>query len=53
MRACARSAQCASCGAIHAVRAVRMSAGWETTEGDWDALLKAVVKVHGEMQHKG
>ncbi len=36
----------------HAVRAVRMSAGWETTETDWDALLKAVVKVHGEMQHK-
>jgi cysteine desulfurase len=33
-------------------RAVRMSAGWETTESDWDALLKAVVKVHGEMQHK-
>ena len=37
----------------HAVRAVRMSAGWETTEADWDALLKAVVKVHAEMQHKG
>ena len=36
-----------------AVRAVRMSAGWETTEADWDALLKAVVKVHAEMQHKG
>ncbi len=33
-------------------RAVRMSAGWETTEADWDALLKAVVKVHAEMQHK-
>ncbi len=32
-------------------RAVRMSAGWETTEADWDALLKAVVKVHGEMHH--
>ena len=30
-------------------RAVRFSAGWETTEADWDALLKAVVKVHGEM----
>jgi hypothetical protein len=29
-----------------------MSAGWETTEHDWDALLKAVVKVHDEMQHK-
>jgi cysteine desulfurase len=36
----------------HAVRAVRMSAGWETNEADWDALLKAVVKVHAEMQHK-
>lgn len=36
----------------NAVRAVRMSAGWETTENDWDALLKAVVKVHGEMQAK-
>ena len=35
-----------------AVRAVRYSAGWETTETDWDALLKAIVKVHGEMQHK-
>jgi cysteine desulfurase len=36
----------------HAVRAVRMSAGWETTEAEWDALLKAVVKVHAELQHK-
>ena len=35
-----------------AQRAVRFSAGWETTEADWDALLKAVVNVHGEMQHK-
>ncbi|HZI32425.1 MAG TPA: aminotransferase class V-fold PLP-dependent enzyme, partial [Candidatus Binatia bacterium] len=35
-----------------AVRAVRYSAGWETTEADWDALLKAIVKVHDEMQHK-
>ena len=34
-------------------RAVRFSAGWETTEADWDALLKAVVKVHAEMQPKG
>ncbi len=32
-------------------RAVRYSAGWETTEPEWDALLKAIVKVHGEMQH--
>ncbi len=36
----------------HAQRAVRFSAGWETNEAEWDALLKAVVKVHGEMQHK-
>ncbi len=36
----------------HAVRAVRMSAGWETTEADWDALLKGVIKVHAEMQHR-
>jgi len=35
----------------HAQRAVRFSAGWETGEPDWDALLKAVVRVHGEMQH--
>ncbi len=37
---------------VHAVRAVRMSAGWETTEADWDALLKGVIKVHAEMQHR-
>jgi cysteine desulfurase len=37
----------------HALRAVRFSAGWETSEAEWDALLKAIVKVHGEMQHKG
>jgi hypothetical protein len=29
-----------------------MSAGWETNEAEWDALFKAIVKVHGEMQHK-
>ena len=34
-----------------AVRAVRFSGGWETTEADWDALVKAVAKVHGEMPH--
>ena len=39
--------------AQHAQRAVRFSAGWETNEAEWDALLKAIVKVHGEMQHKG
>jgi cysteine desulfurase len=33
-------------------RAVRFSAGWETTEADWDVLLKGVMKVHGEMQPK-
>lgn len=32
-----------------AVRAVRFSGGWETTEADWDALVKAVAKVHDEM----
>ena len=32
-----------------AVRAVRFSAGWETTEADWSALLKGVVRVHAEM----
>ncbi len=34
----------------HAVRAVRMSAGWETTEADWDALLKGVAKLYQELQ---
>lgn len=38
--------------AAHAQRAVRFSAGWETGEPEWDALLKAVIKVHGEMQAK-
>jgi cysteine desulfurase len=33
-----------------ALRAVRFSGGWETNEHDWDQLLKAIVKVHGEMQ---
>ena len=36
----------------HAMRAVRFSAGWETNEADWDALLKGIVKVHEEMQHR-
>lgn len=35
--------------AAQAVRAVRFSAGWETTEADWSALLKGVVRVHTEM----
>lgn len=34
-----------------AMRVVRFSAGWETTEADWDALVKGVAKVHAEMQH--
>jgi cysteine desulfurase len=34
-----------------AVRAVRFSGGWETTEADWDALVQGVAKVHGEMHH--
>ena len=40
--------------AAQAIRAVRFSAGWETTEAEWDALAKALVKVHGEFhQSKG
>jgi len=35
--------------AAQAVRAVRFSAGWETTEADWSALLKGVVRAHAEM----
>ena len=31
-----------------AIRAVRFSAGWETSEADWDALAKVLVKVHAE-----
>ena len=34
--------------AAQAIRAVRFSAGWETTEADWDALAKVLVKVHAE-----
>ena len=37
--------------AAQAVRVVRFSAGWETNEADWEALVKGVAKVHGEMQH--
>ena len=39
--------------AAQAIRAVRFSAGWETTETDWDALAKALVKVHAEFHHGG
>ena len=35
-----------------AIRAVRFSAGWETTEADWDALAKVLVKVHAEFHHQ-
>jgi cysteine desulfurase len=35
--------------AAQATRAVRFSGGWETTEADWNALLKAVAQVHEEM----
>jgi cysteine desulfurase len=34
-----------------AMRVVRFSAGWETTEADWDALVKGVSKVHEDMHH--
>jgi hypothetical protein len=33
------------------MRVVRFSAGWETTEADWEMLVKGVAKVHVEMQH--
>lgn len=33
------------------IRAVRFSAGWETMQSDWDALAKAIVKVHNELHH--
>ncbi len=32
-------------------RVLRFSSNWETTEADWDALAKALVKVHGELRH--
>ena len=34
-----------------AMRAVRFSGGWETSEPDWEALLKGLVKVQAEMHH--
>ncbi|HUB87461.1 MAG TPA: aminotransferase class V-fold PLP-dependent enzyme, partial [Verrucomicrobiae bacterium] len=34
-----------------AMRAVRFSGGWETTEADWEALAKALAKLHGELHH--
>ena len=38
--------------AAQAVRSVRFSAGWETTEADWAALLKGLVKINAELQAK-
>ena len=35
--------------AAQAIRSIRFSAGWETTEADWDALLKGITKVNAEM----
>ena len=32
-------------------RVLRFSSGWETTEADWDALAKALAKIHGETHH--
>jgi cysteine desulfurase len=37
--------------AAEAHRVLRFSSGWETTEADWDALAKALAKIHGEPQH--
>lgn len=33
-----------------AARALRFSAGWESTEADWQQLLAALVQAHREMQ---
>jgi len=35
--------------AAQAVRSVRFSAGWETTEADWDALLKGLAKIQADL----
>ena len=37
--------------AAQAVRVVRFSAGWETTEADWETLVKGVAKVHADLHH--
>jgi cysteine desulfurase len=37
--------------AAEAHRVLRFSSGWETTEADWDALARALMKVHGEVHH--
>lgn len=36
--------------AAEAHRVLRFSSGWETTEADWDALTKSLVRVHHELQ---
>jgi cysteine desulfurase len=38
--------------AAQAVRSVRFSAGWETNEADWDALIQGLAKVNVEMHGK-
>ena len=35
--------------AAQAVRSVRFSAGWETTEADWDALIKGLAKIQADL----
>lgn len=37
--------------AAEAHRVLRFSAGWETTEADWDALARALAKIHEEIHH--
>jgi cysteine desulfurase len=34
--------------AAEAHRVLRFSSGWETNEGDWDALANALAKIHAE-----
>lgn len=34
------------CSAAQAARALRFSGGWDTTAGDWDALLQALKDIH-------
>jgi len=36
--------------AAEAHRVLRFSSNWETTEADWDALARALGKVHGELK---
>lgn len=35
--------------AAEAHRVLRFSSGWETTEGDWNALAESLKKIHGEI----